>query len=696
MPTQANKFIEVKTPLGGDALLIKTFSGTEQISRLFQFDLDLTSEDAEIKFEDIIGQKAAVRLDLGDDGKRWFHGIVSRFVQTHTDGRHSGYRATLVPWLWLLTRASDCRIFQNKTVPQIIEKVFEGHGFGGDDYELRLNGTYPEWEYCVQYRETDFNFVSRLMEQEGIYYFFEHEEGQHKLILADSPAAHTAFGSYDTIRYHPPGHDAEEREETITGWLIEKEVQTGVYALKDFNFKKPSMPLASNSPISREHEKADFEVFDYPGEYEEPAEGDSYAKLRIQELQAQYEVLRGQASARGVAAGSKFALSEHPRDDQNRPYLVTSTSIQVSTGGYESGQTGEGDYFTCNFTAIPFDQPFRAPRLTPKPMIQGPQTAFVVGPSGEEIHTDEFGRIKLQFHWDRHGKSDENSSCWVRVAQFAWAGEKWGGIHIPRMGQEVIVEFLEGDPDRPIVTGRVYNAKTTVPYELPANKTQSGIKSRSSKGGTDANFNEIRFEDKKGEEQVFIHAEKNQDIEVENDETHWVGHDRKKTIDNDETTLVKGNRSETVDKDETITINGQRTETVEKNETITVKKDRNESVEGNENVTIDKDQTLTVDGNRTRNVEKDEKVTIGKKQEIDVGDARKTDVAKDDSLSVGKNLTITAGDQISLKTGSASIVMKKDGTITIKGKDITIEGSGKINVKASSDVTIKGSKVNQN
>ncbi len=521
MPTQSNKFVEFIPPSGADALLLKSFAATEQMSRLFQFDLELSSEDPAIKFEDVIGQKAAVRLDLADDSKRWFHGIVSRFVQTQGEGRHATYRATIVPWLWLLTRSSDCRIFQNQAIPDILKAVFDGHGL--NDYELRLSGSYQPWEYCVQYRETDFNFVCRLMEQEGIYFFFEHEESQHKLIICDSPSAHTAFGTYDSIRYHPPGKESEASEETVTDWTIEKEVQTGVYALKDFNFKKPSLPLTANAPITREHARADFEFFDYPGEYEESSEAEAYAKVRIQELQAQFEILRGQASARGVATGAKFALSDHPRDDQNRPYLLTSTSIHISTGDYESGQTDEGEYFSCSFTCIPFDQPYRAPRLTPKPMIQGPQTAIVVGPSGEEIHTDEFGRIKLQFHWDRHGKKDENSSCWVRVTQMGWAGEKWGGIHIPRMGQEVIVEFLEGDPDRPIVTGRVYNAKTVVPYDLPANKTQSGLKSRSTKGGTDANFNEIRFEDKKGSEEVFLHGEKDWTIRIKNNENETVG-----------------------------------------------------------------------------------------------------------------------------------------------------------------------------
>jgi type VI secretion system secreted protein VgrG len=401
----------------------------------------------------------------------------------------------------------------------------------------------------------------------------------------------------------------------------------------------------------------------------------------------------------------------YPRGDQNREYLVLSAEYELEYGEYESVPQPEGADYQCSFVAMSTKQQFRPRRLTPKPFVQGPQTAMVVGPGGDEIYTDKYVRVKVQFHWDRYGKQDQNSSCWIRVSS-PWAGKAWGGISIPRIGQEVVVDFLEGDPDQPIIIGRVYNAEQMPPYELPANMTQSGVKSLSSKSGTPDNFNELRFEDKKGEEQVFLHAEKNQDIEVENDETHWVGHDRKKTIDNDESTNVKhdrtetvdnnetitihGNRTETVDKDETITIRGNRSENVGKDETITIDKNRTENVGQNESVTIAKDQSLTVQGNRTRDVTKDEKVTIGKTQDINVSEGRKATIGKDDALSVSKKLIIDAGDQISITTGSASITMKKDGTITIKGKDITIDGSGKINIKASSDVVVKGSKISQN
>ena len=332
-----------------------------------------------------------------------------------------------------------------------------------------------------------------------------------------------------------------------------------------------------------------------------------------------------------------------------------------------------GAEYQCQFVAMSSKQQFRPKRLTAKPFMQGPQTAVVVGPAGDEIYTDKYGRVKVLFHWDREGekKKDENCSCWVRVSQ-PWAGKAWGGVTIPRIGQEVIVDFLEGDPDQPIITGRVYNAEQMPPYELPANMTQSGLKSRSSKSGGPDNFNEIRFEDKKGAEQLFIHAEMNQDIEVEKDETHWVGHDRTKTIDNDEVTHVKHDRTETVDN----------------NETITIGKDRTESVGQNETVSVGADRTLSV--------EKKEQITVGDSRTDQVSKNRDTSIGENDTLQVGKNLVMKAGDQITIQTGSASIVMKKDGTITIKGKDITIDGSGKVNVKAASDVVIKGSKIGQN
>ncbi|MBI5017318.1 MAG: type VI secretion system tip protein VgrG [Deltaproteobacteria bacterium] len=705
-----SRFADVKSPLGPNALLLRRMVARESLGRLFEFELDLLSRDESLSFDDVLGQEMAVSVELPGGARRPFHGVVSQFAQTGRVGSYAAYRAVLRPWLWFLTRAADCRIFQEKTVPDIIKEVFRTHGF--TDFDQTLNGSYRTWDYCVQYRETDFDFVSRLMEHEGIYYFFKHEAAKHTLVLADSYSSHSTIPGYETVPYYPPSENAVRETDHVFEWNVARELQPGAVALTDFDFEKPRAGLATKSSVQRKHAQAAFEVYDYPGDYLTTAHGDAYARARVEELQAQFELATGRGTARGVTAGGLFRLTDYPRQDQNREYLIVSASHQVTSEEYETGGgSGAGPSYACTFSAIQSRQAYRSPRVTPKPVVQGPQTAIVVGKAGEEIWTDKYGRVKVQFHWDREGKNDEKSSCWVRVAQ-VWAGKNWGAMHIPRIGQEVIVDFLEGDPDRPIVTGRVYNADEMPPYELPANQTQSGIKSRSTKQGGTENFNEIRFEDKKGEELLTIHAEKNQDISVENDETHSVGHDRKKTVGNDETTDVKANRTESVGKNESITIGENRTESVGKDETITIDGNRTESVAKDETITISgnrtedvtKDETITINGKRTETVAKDESITISgnrtkgvsKDDTLNVGGKRTSSVDKDDLLTVGKNLAVQAGDEIVLQVGDASITMKKDGTIQIKGKDITVEGSGKINAKASSDIVMKGSKILQN
>jgi type VI secretion system secreted protein VgrG len=476
-------------------------------------------------------------------------------------------------------------------------------------------------------------------------------------------------------------------------------------------------------------------MYDYPGGFTVSADGDHYSRARLESLQSQYERMNGEGNPRGLAVGSLFKLRGHPRKDQNKEYLTVAATYSLHAGDYESGTGGAPEDFRCSFEVIDSKEPFRTPMLTHKPEVGGPQTATVVGPGGEEIFTDKYGRVKVQFHWDREGARNEKSSCWVRVSQI-WAGKNWGWITIPRIGQEVVVDFLEGDPDQPLITGRVYNQDNMPPYDLPANKTQSGIKTRSSLDGTAANCNEFRFEDKKGSEQVYLHAEKNQDIEVENDETHSVGHDRTKTIDHDETVHVKHDRTETVDSNETITIGVNRSERVGANETIDIGANRkisvgssetasvalqrthsvgvNEtisvgaaqeisvgaaqaiSVGANQSINVGKNQSVSIGGGHSETVGKDSSLEVSKNLSVKVGEQRSTQVGKDESLKVGKNLLIDVANEITIKTGSASITMKKDGTISIKGKDITIEGSGKINVKAGGDIVMKGSKIQQN
>jgi type VI secretion system secreted protein VgrG len=743
------RVMEIVTPLGADVLLFHRMNAREEMGRLFEYELDLLSKKGDINLDDILAKSVTVKLEIPDGKTRYFNGYVTRFGLVGMHGRYHLYRATVRPWLWFLTRVQNSRIFQDMTVPEIIKKVFDDHSIAVAKQD-GLSGTYPKRVYCVQYRETDFNFVSRLMEDEGIYYYFKHEQGKHTLMLSDSNGAHEKFPGYAKIPFVPLDRTSRIEQEYIHEWTLTREVEPGKFALKDFDFEKPSTSLLVKTNLQRKHDLADYEIYDYPGGYTLSKDGDQYVRTRMEEAQYQFELASGRCNARGLCVGYLFELTGQSRTDQNREYLVLSADYELEYTEYEAMEN-QGAKYACGFSVLNSKQAFRPRCTTRKPFVQGPQTAIVVGPSGDEIYTDKYGRVKVQFHWDRYGNQDENSSCWIRVSH-PWAGKNWGMVAIPRIGQEVVVDFLEGDPDRPLITGRVYNAEQMPPWELPANKTQTGVLTRSSKGGAAANANAIRFEDKKGEEQLWIHAEKNQDIEVENDETHWVGHDRTKTIDHDETTQVKHDRTETVGNNETITIGVDRTEMVGSNETITIGVNRTESVGANEtisiganrtetvganqSVTIGATDTLTVATQRTHTVGANETITVGAAQEITVGAARAVtvgaaqqvsigadqgidvggsqsesigknysltvgeglteSVGKDQSTSVGKNLSITAGDSITITTGSASISMKKDGTIVIKGKDITINGSGKINVKASSDVVVKGSKIGLN
>ena len=744
MATQEHRSFDFKTPLGKDVLLVRQMSGTEALSEPYQWDLDLLSEKGDINADDLLGQKVALAFTMANGKKRYFHGYVTELSQGGWLQRYYRYHATVRPWYWLLTRTADCRIYQEMTVPQIFEKVVQQYGF--TDYELRLSGTYQTREYCVQYRETDFNFLSRLLEHEGIYFFFEHAETKHTLVLMDDPGQHKTFEGYETVPYYGPGgKDALRERDHLEAWSYTKAVQSGSFATTDFDFEKPRKSLASSATISRQHQQSTFEVFDYPGALSqlESSQSDVTTKIRIQELQAGYMVANGHGNAAGLAAGWKFTLDKFPRKDLNIAYVITRASYALSTDVYESGSHHDTPTFEVWIDAIDARTPFRSPRLTRKPMIHGAQTAMVVGPAGEEIYTDKYGRVKVQFPWDRYGKQDEQSSCWIRVAQL-WAGKGWGMIQVPRIGQEVMVTFLEGDPDRPIITGRVYNGDSMPPYGLPGNATQSGMKSRSSKGGGDANFNEIRFEDLKGAEQLYIHAERNQDGVVENDQTHFVGHDRTKTVNHDEKTQVGNDRTEAVGHCESITIGMNRTEQVGVNEQINIGANRTESVGANETIAITANRTIAVGASetasvallRTHNVGINELINIGAAQEVNVGaaqmitvgaaqitsvgleqmtnvglhrsvnvggkqvhhvaGARSADVGAEDSLKVATRITIDAGESITLKTGDASITMKSDGTIIIKGNKITIRGSGEVNVNADGDLNLKGKNVNNN
>ena len=760
--------VTIETPLGDDLRFLSLCASAE-LGHMPRSELTLVSKRADVDIGRILGKRVTVSLTVPKAKPRVFGGYVVGFRQAGMRGRLFVYEAAVRPWLWLLARRSNCRIFQNKTVEEIVKAIFadavyEGLEFGEIKWKANARA-HPPREYCVQYRESDLNFVSRLLEDEGIYYWFEDKDGKESLILTDTPASHESVAGCESLPYGAVMAAAPDIE-YVSEWRVHHAIETRNWLLTDYDFKNPSRPLQKQATKDTPgfDTFAKLENFDYPGGFVDAGHGDSRTKSRADEWRVEASVpddpginwhqIDARTNGRSVRTGALLKLTRHPRADQNTQYLVTRTRYEIDFSDYEAFDGAQQNRCECWFSAIDAKQPFAPGRLARKPFVQGPQTAVVVGPGGDEIYTDQYGRVKVQFFWDRLGKRDENSSCWIRVSQ-PWAGKGYGAIAIPRMGQEVIVDFLEGDPDRPIITGRVYNAEQMPPYDLPANMTQSGIKSRSTKVGSGANCNELRFEDKKGAEQLLIHAEKNQDIEVENDESHSVGHDRKKNIDHDETTVVRHDRTETVGNNEKIEVGVDRTEKVGNNETIAIGANRSETVGGNETITINKtrtilvkmaetasvllqrthfvgvnetimvgaaqeiaigayqtvkvvgyqklsvgaaqtvsiganqkttvggDQTLNVTGGQTVTVGGDMRETIDGTQTSTVKKARTASVTEDDTLTVGKNLKISADESITLTTGDASIIMKKDGTIQIKGKTISVDGTSKITLTSA-------------
>ncbi|WP_431286630.1 type VI secretion system Vgr family protein [Roseateles chitinivorans] len=705
----------LKTALPDETLRVHTCVSREGLSDAGDTTLTLLSERKDIQASELLGKPATLTIALRDDAPRFLSGYVTRFAQRGFEGKHCVYEMQLKPWLWLLSRTSDCRIFQELSVPDIVKQVFEDHPVAR--YEFKLLRPYRTWNYCVQYRETDFNFVARLLEHEGIYWYVEHDETGHKVVLCDSASGHDAKPGCESLPFYGSGAQATPALEYVQAWGSAECVKPGKVVITDYDFQRPSTSLETNQSVARNYDLSDGEIFDYPGGYIQTGDGSQYVEDRLDELQTQFQTYDGTTNAQGVSTGHLLSLSRHPRETENAQYLITGTQISLSQAANEAGSGETG--LRCSFNCIPAAQQYRPARRTPKPLVAGPQTAIVSGPAGEEIHTDKYGRVKVQFHWDRRGKSDERSSCWVSVAH-PWAGSNFGGIHIPRIGQEVIIGFIEGDPDAPIIMGRTYNGENLPPWDLPANATQSGFLTRSTKGGSYGNANAIRFEDKHGDEQLWIHAEKNQDIEVENDETHWVGRDRTKTIDRHETTLVKGNRTETVNLDETITIHQNRTERVDLDEKISIGMNRTEDVGINETISIGSNRSVTIGANKTETIAMAKAETIGMAKALTIGLGYQTSVGammnttvgafqteqvglykntmvgKDYTINSGAVYSVTAKDELHLTVGKASLTMKSDGTIIINGHTLSVGTTGEQTFKADGEVTVKGKKILEN
>lgn len=672
--TQDERIIAIETPLGKDALLLLSFAAQEAMSRPFRISAEFLSENHSVDFTKIIGQKVSISLKLADGSKRYFSGHVSRFSQTGMDYKFTHYHAEIVPWLWFLTRRANCRIFQNMTIPDIVAKVFKDLGFG--DFRNALQGDFEQREYCVQYRETDFNFVSRLMEQYGIFYFFEHEKDKHTLVMGNATSVHKPCPSQSKIRVDFNAGVYSKDEDLLGNWNTEQELRPGKYALTDYNFETPSTSLMSNEEtVFKVGGNDKYEIFDYPGEYPKKSEGSNRTKIRMQEEETVHLIGTGSGNVRTLIPGYRFDLSGHTRSDQNQTYLLTEVQHSASVGASYSASEGQSEEFYSNhFRCIPYSSLYRPQRLTPRPFVQGPQTAVVTGKKGEEIWTDKYGRVKVQFFWDREGKNDENTTCWIRVSQ-PWAGKNWGAINIPRMGQEVIVDFLEGDPDRPLITGRVYNDEQMPPYKLADNQTRTTFMSRSTKGGGASNYNELRFEDKKDDEQIFFNAEKDMDWRVEKESREFVGANRHmivkssqfESVDGDKQLQVKGKHIEKITGDTSIHMSAKHMEQIDSDQSIQIGGDRKEEVVNNESITIGQ--------SRKEQVGQNESITIGMNRNVKVGMSDALSATEAVYITGGMNVVIQAGMQLSL-VGPGGFISITPAGVAIQGTMVLINSGG--------------------
>lgn len=641
--------VQAAAPL--DTLFVQSLSGTESLNGLFCIELECRTTDTALELEAALGKHITVGLGAAS-AVRVLDGMVARIRQRPAEAGFALYAIELRPWLWWLTLASDNRIFQSKSVPEIVEAVFAAGGY--QDYELKLTGSHAARDYCVQYAETDFAFVARLLEEEGIFYFFRHAQGHHVLVLADSADAFLPCPGEADIRFMPGACGERELQSIYAGELGQQAV-SAAHRTADFAFATPAAALTASAGAGPGH-------YDYPGGYSSKASGDAAAKRRAEAQGACARQLSGQSTSRGMLPGHLFALTGHEREDANVEWVVREVAHHASHESYDN-----------HFSALPGALAYRPARSTPRPRIHGTQTAMVVGKAGEEIWTDEYGRIKVQFHWDRLGKSDENSSCWIRVAQL-WAGKGWGGQFIPRLGQEVVVSFLDGDPDRPLVTGCVYNGASAPPYALPAGQTTSGIKTRSAKGGE--GFNELRFEDKKDAEQLYLHAQKDMKTEVLHDAAWVVGNDDSRKIKKNQALEVEeGNRTVTVTK-------GNLSTTVsEGTETRSVKGTRTVAVEGAEKHSNKADFLHQVDGGYV--------LTIKGDLTIDVQGAIKLKGATSIAFEAGTALTSKAGTTLGSESGTAlsikagtSLAMEAAVSLTSKaGASQTVDGGGMLTLK---------------
>ena len=666
-----------------DEMVIRRAIVTEKLGELTDIQVEILSPDKSIALDKLLGKIMTIHMAAAEGAVRKFTGTIVRVERLALRDGYVQLLAELRPWFWMLDQTTDSRIFQNMTTVQIIEQIFNEYAFS--DFKKSLSATYEQREYCVQYRESDFDFISRLMQEEGIYYYFDYEKAEDKLetlVLCDDVSAHKPIEGASTVEYRA-GDDYEQRlSDCISEWASGQQIVPGVVSLRDFDFNTPNAKLEvrANANTDAKHNFKSYELYDTPGHYAETQLGNARAQVRMEAEDARFDRRRGRASVRALETGRTFTLKEHPDKGQNADYLITGATyyLQTTEGyGFEKNEKDldigalefpgdSGEMFMVEFEAQPKSVTYRSSLTTPWPKISGLHTAIVTGKDGEEIWTDKFGRIKVQFHWDREGENDENTTCWVRVVT-PWSGKNWGMVSIPRIGQEVVIQFEEGDPDRPICTGMLYNADTMPPYELPANQTQSGIKTRSSKEGSADMFNELMFEDKEGEELVRFQAQKDHEKLVKNMSTITIGYDALDAGGNGGdgclSQVVKQNVDETIKE-------GDHTLTIETgSQTISIKTDQTETIEGKSTRTVtgDDDQTIET-GNMTTTVSSGDKSTTVTLGNIEV------------DASAGK-ITMTAMQSIELKVGTSSI--KLDPTsVTIKSTMIKVDATAKLDAKS--------------
>ncbi|MDO6590550.1 MULTISPECIES: type VI secretion system Vgr family protein [Rhodobacterales] len=659
------------------------------------------STDLDLDLQKLVGERLQLEVDAPKDKVRYFQGrcVATQYLGAHADQGY--FRATVRPWLWFLTRTSNCRIFQDKSVVDIIKDIFGQHGFS--DFKDRTKHRYAQRKYCVQFRESDFDFISRLMEEEGIYYYHSHDKTKETLILADEASSHKAVEDQTEIDFYLRSGDYRRSHDHVFEWRGGESIQTGKVTLQDYDFEKPKSDLRSVKALSKgRHSFNKYEHYAYPGRHDDVKTGEHHARVKVEGFAAASQRSHGVCNVRQMTAGAKFKLKKHPRKSENAEYLVVAArhQLQIDSESEDADivnailgplldfdSNTSSDMYRCVIEVQPIKEPFRAPQVTSRPDNPGVQTAEVVGKHGEEIWTDKYGRVKVQFHWDRDGKKDENASCWVRTA-VPWSGKNWGMMAVPRVGQEVVVQFENGDPDRPIITGMVYNGDTKVPHPLPANQTQMGLKTNTSKDG--GGFSELIFEDKKDAEFVRLQSERDFRQIVKNNAEITVGLEHKKEGFFKQT--IHGNKTETINE-------GDHQFTVAKGaEKIDIAKNRDTTIGGSDALTIDADQKMTIKGGQT--------TSITKAYEIDVGAALEVSAKSKITLKCGGSkiemtptkVTIST-TQIDIKaeatarlTANGQLKMEGKGQAALKGAGmLKLEGGGMTQLKSSGLLSVKGS-----